>query len=88
MPGTLPSIFTGAAVGMGITWEVVVAAEMISSGGTQGGGGLGFFIWNSYMGGSLPQIVVGMISIGIAGYLSSTVIRMIGRRAMPWRNLF
>src|SRR6266568_4135483 len=59
LPGTLPSIFTGAAVGMGITWEVVVAAEMISGGGTQGGGGLGFFIWNSYMGGSLPQIVVG-----------------------------
>jgi len=88
LPGTLPSIFTGAAVGMGITWEVVVAAEMISGGGTQGGGGLGFFIWNSYIGGSLPQIVVGMISIGIAGYLSSTLIRMIGRSAMPWRKLF
>jgi NitT/TauT family transport system permease protein len=40
------------------------------------------------MGGSLPQIVVGMISIGIAGYLSSTLIRMIGRSAMPWRKLF
>jgi NitT/TauT family transport system permease protein len=88
LPGTLPSIFTGAAVGMGITWEVVVAAEMISGGGTQGGGGLGFFIWNSYMGGSLPQIVVGMISIGIAGYLSSSAIRMLGDRAMPWRHLF
>ena len=88
LPGTLPSIFTGAAVGMGITWEVVVAAEMISGGGTQGGGGLGFFIWNSYMGGSLPQIVVGMISIGIAGYLSSSAIRWLGNRVMPWRRLF
>ncbi len=88
LPGTLPSIFTGAAVGMGITWEVVVAAEMISGGGTQGGGGLGFFIWNSYMGGSLPQIVVGMISIGIAGYLSSSAIRWLGDRLMPWRRLF
>jgi NitT/TauT family transport system permease protein len=88
LPGTLPSIFTGAAVGMGITWEVVLAAEMISGGGTQGGGGLGFFIWNSYMGGSLPQIVVGMISIGIAGYLSSSAIRVIGNRVMPWRHLF
>lgn len=88
LPGTLPSIFTGAAVGMGITWEVVLAAEMISGGGTQGGGGLGFFIWNSYMGGSLPQIVVGMISIGIAGYLSSSLIRVIGTRFMPWRRLF
>ena len=27
LPGTLPSIFTGAAVGMGITWEVVLAAR-------------------------------------------------------------
>jgi NitT/TauT family transport system permease protein len=88
LPGTLPSIFTGAAVGMGITWEVVVAAEMSSGGGTQGSGGLGFFIWNSYMGGSLPQIVVGMISIGIAGYLSSSAIRWLGTRLMPWRRLF
>lgn len=88
LPGTLPSIFTGAAVGMGITWEVVLAAEMISGGGTQGGGGLGFFIWNSYMGGSLEQIVVGMISVGIAGYLSSTAIRVIGDWYMPWKRLF
>ncbi len=88
LPGTLPSIFTGAAVGMGITWEVVLAAEMISGGGTQGGGGLGFFIWNSYMGGSLEQIVVGMISIGIAGYLSSSAIRKLGDWWMPWRRLF
>ena len=88
LPGTLPSIFVGASVGMGITWNVVLAAEMISGGGTQGGGGLGFFIWNSYMGGSLPQIVVGMISIGIAGYLSSAAIRALGDRFMPWQRMF
>ncbi|WP_333792979.1 ABC transporter permease [Hyphomicrobium sp.] len=83
LPGTLPSIFTGAAVGMGITWNVVLAAEMIS-----GGGGLGFFIWSSYIGGSLEQVVVGMISIGIAGYLSSAVIRKIGDLCMPWTRKF
>jgi NitT/TauT family transport system permease protein len=87
LPATLPSIVTGAAVGMGITWEVVVAAEMISTGGHAGGGGLGFFIWNSYVGGSLPQIVVGMISIGIAGYASSALIRMLGHALMPWLRL-
>jgi hypothetical protein len=38
LPGTVPSIAVGAAVGMGITWEVVVAAEMISGGGSQSGG--------------------------------------------------
>ena len=87
LPGTLPSIVVGSAVGMGITWEVVVAAEMISGGGSQAsgsGGGLGFFIWNSYVGGSYEQIVVGMISIGIAGYMCSEVLRALGGKFTPW----
>ncbi len=91
LPGTLPSIFTGAAVGAGITWEVVVAAEMISGGGNTmgggGGGGLGFFIWNSYIGYAYPQIIVGMISIGIAGYITSSAIRYIGKYFTPWQRL-
>ena len=88
LPGTMPSIFTGAAVGMGITWEVVLAAEMISGGGQQAGGGLGFFIWSSYMGGAMDQVIIGMISIGIAGYISSSIIRYLGYMSMPWRRLF
>lgn len=87
LPGTLPSIVVGSAVGMGITWEVVVAAEMISGGGSQmggSGGGLGFFIWNSYVGGSYEQIVVGMISIGIAGFFSSELLRGFGSQLTPW----
>jgi NitT/TauT family transport system permease protein len=88
LPGVLPSILVGMEVSLGITWEVVVAAEMISGGGAGGsaasGGGLGFFIWNSYVGGSYPRIVVGMISIGIAGYLSCAVLRALAHRATPW----
>jgi NitT/TauT family transport system permease protein len=89
LPGTVPSIVVGATVGIGIAWAVVVAAEMISGGGSAGsmggaGGGLGFFIWNSYVGGSYTQIVVGMISIGIAGYISSALLRKLGELATPW----
>jgi NitT/TauT family transport system permease protein len=86
LPATLPSIVVGSAVGMGITWEVVVAAEMISGGGGSGGsgGGLGFLIWNSYVGGSYEQIVVGMISIGIAGYVCSELLRTLGGYFTPW----
>jgi NitT/TauT family transport system permease protein len=85
LPATLPSIVVGSSVGIGITWNVVVAAEMISGGGGSGsGGGLGFFIWNSYVGGSYEQIVVGMISIGIAGYACSEVLRALGGYATPW----
>jgi len=88
LPGVLPSIIVGCEVGIGITWNVVVAAEMISGGGgaiqSSAGGGLGFFIWSSYIGGSYPLIVVGMISIGVAGYISSAVIRRLGLLATPW----
>jgi NitT/TauT family transport system permease protein len=90
LKGTIPSIVVGASVGMGITWNVVVAAEMISGGGSQSagsGGGLGFFIWNSYVGGSYEQIVVGMISIGIAGYACSEVLRRVGVLFTPWLRL-
>ena len=88
LPGVLPSIVVGCEVGIGITWNVVVAAEMISGGGgaiqSRAGGGLGFFIWNSYIGASYPLIVVGMISIGIAGYISSAIIRHLGVIVTPW----
>jgi NitT/TauT family transport system permease protein len=88
LPGVLPSLCVGMEVSIGITWEVVVAAEMISGGGSgssaASGGGLGFFIWSSYVGGSYPQIVVGMLSIGIAGYLSSAVVRGLASRCTPW----
>ena len=88
LPGVLPSIIVGCEVGIGITWNVVVAAEMISGGGgaiqSSAGGGLGFFIWNSYIGFSYPQIVVGMISIGIAGWISSAIIRRVGILVTPW----
>lgn len=90
LPGVLPSICVGMEVAIGITWEVVVAAEMISGGGGGTGGngavdgGLGFFIWNAYIGGSYPDVVVGMISIGIAGYLSSILVRIAAGRLTPW----
>jgi NitT/TauT family transport system permease protein len=88
LPAVLPSIIVGCEVGIGITWNVVVAAEMISGGGgaiqSSAGGGLGFFIWNSYIGFSYPLIVVGMISIGIAGWISSAIIRRVGLLVTPW----
>jgi NitT/TauT family transport system permease protein len=77
-PGALPSIHTGMVVGMGLAWVNLVAAEMVS------GGGLGFMTWSAYTGGSYPVIFVGMITIGILGYVSSTVVRWVGARQLPW----
>jgi len=82
-PGTLPSIITGATVGMGITWMVLVAAEMIA-----GRSGIGFLTWESYTGGDIPQVVVGMVSMGIGGAICSAIIWRLGGNLMPWRKLF
>lgn len=86
LPACVPSIIVGATVGIGITWEVVVAAEMISGASKVGGkgAGLGHFIWSSYLGGDYNQIIVGMISIGIAGYICSAAVRRVGKMLMPW----
>ena len=60
-----------------------VAAEMIAS-----RSGLGFLTWQSYVAGQYPTIVIGMMSIGIAGYISSALIRMVGSRLTPWLRTF
>lgn len=83
LPGALPSIFTGMTVGMGLTWVMVVAAEMVA-----GGFGLGYMTWESYILITYPRIILGMFAIGASGYLFSTIVRMIGTQVMPWRKLF
>ncbi|MBX9709779.1 MAG: ABC transporter permease [Xanthobacteraceae bacterium] len=86
LPATIPAIMVGASVAIGLTWEVVVAAEIISGSSALGSssGGLGHFIWSSYLGGAYDNILVGMISIGIAGYLCSALVRKVGEYIAPW----
>ncbi|MDR3176414.1 MAG: ABC transporter permease [Desulfovibrio sp.] len=79
LPASLPSVVVGMTVGMGITWAVVVAAEMIAS-----KTGLGYLTWRGYVAGEFPLIIVGMMSIGVAGYFSSALIRLTGSRFTPW----
>ena len=83
LPGALPSIFTGMTVGMGLAWVMVVAAEMVA-----GGYGLGYMTWESYILINYPRIILGMLIIGACGYLSSTILRYLATKAMPWRSLF
>lgn len=83
LPATIPSISTGMMVGIGITWNVVIAAEMIA-----GNAGLGRLTWEAYLAGHTPGVVVGMISIGLAGYISSAFVKLVGIKLMPWRKIF
>ncbi len=83
LPGSLPSIITGMTVGMGVAWNVLIAAEMIAA-----KGGLGRTTWEAYTNHNIPFIVVGMVSIGLAGSLCSVLVRWVGKKAMPWTKKF
>jgi len=81
LPAALPSIITGARVGLGVGWMCVVAAEMI--GGSSSG--VGLFIWVMYsVGGSSAAIVCGMIAIGMVGYVMNEGILALERRLIKW----
>jgi NitT/TauT family transport system permease protein len=82
LPGALPHIFTGLAVGMGVAWVSLIAAEMIS-----GQFGIGYFTWEAYSLISYAEIALGMITIGVLGLLCSGAIRAISRLSMPWLQL-
>jgi NitT/TauT family transport system permease protein len=79
LPGCLAHIFTGLAVGMGVAWVSLIAAEMIS-----GQFGVGYYTWEAYSLVNYPAIVLGMITIGILGLLCSGIIRGVGHMIMPW----
>ena len=79
LPGAAPQIFTGLAVGMGVAWVSLIAAEMIS-----GQFGIGYFTWESYSLISYADIVLGMITIGVLGLACSWAIRMVGKLLLPW----
>jgi NitT/TauT family transport system permease protein len=78
-PASLPHIFTGLTVGMGVAWVSLIAAEMIS-----GQFGIGYFTWEAYSLVQYSDIALGMICIGILGLGSSALIRGLGRLVMPW----
>jgi NitT/TauT family transport system permease protein len=79
LPASLPHIFTGLAIGMGVAWVSLIAAEMIS-----GQYGIGYFTWEAYSLIEYADIAIGMIVIGVLGLMCSGAIRLLGNMLMPW----
>jgi len=77
VPHSLPSIITGMRLSMGIAWMVIVAAEMLS-----GNTGIGYFVWNSYNGGSLANVIAAIVLIGGIGVLLDTAFMRLGRKVV------
>ena len=80
VPGALPFIFTGLQISVGVAWFSLVAAEMVS-----GQYGLGYVINTSYTMVRYPTIVIGMVTLGAVGYVTSALVRMAGDYLMQWR---
>ena len=81
IPGALPFIFTGLQISMGVAWFSLAAAEMVS-----GQYGLGYLINTSYTMVQYPTIIIGMLTLGVVGYVTSALVRWVGTRLMAWRN--
>ncbi|AZM87462.1 MULTISPECIES: ABC transporter permease [Streptomyces] len=79
LPGALPGIFGGLSVGIGVSWICVISAEMIS-----GEYGVGYRTWQDYTVVDYPAVFVGMTTIGALGWLTSTAVELLGRRATAW----
>jgi len=79
LPAVIPSIAAGMTLGIALTWEVVIAAEMIAS-----DRGLGRLTWEGYVSSTPAVTVIGMISIGLAGYLSTLIVSSVEKKMMPW----
>jgi len=80
IPGAMPYIFTGLQISIGVAWFSLVAGEMVS-----GQYGLGYLINTSYMMIEYPKIIIGMITLGIIGFATSAMVRVLGDYLMQWR---
>jgi nitrate/nitrite transport system permease protein len=71
LPSSLPLIFTGLRLSLGVGWMVLIAAEMLAQ-----NPGLGKFVWDEFQNGSsasLSRIMVAVLTIGIIGFLLDRV---------------
>lgn len=62
LPASLPYIFTGLRISLGIAWLVIVAVEMLT-----GGVGIGFFVWDEWSRLNLSSVFLAVFVIGLTG---------------------
>jgi nitrate/nitrite transport system permease protein len=77
LPSSLPLIFTGLRVSIGVGWMVLVAADMMSQ-----NQGLGKFVWDMYQNGdtaSTAQIIIAVLFIGAIGFMLDRIMLVFQR---------
>jgi len=78
IPASIPAVFTGLRLSLGIAWMVLIAAEMLAQ-----NPGLGKFVWDEFQNGSsdsLGRIMVAVLAIGFIGFLLDRLMLVIQRK--------
>ncbi|WP_342240209.1 nitrate ABC transporter permease [Inquilinus sp. OTU3971] len=73
LPATVPYIFTGLRIGIGLSWLAIIAAEMLI-----GGVGIGFFIWDAWNSSRISDIIVALVYVGLVGFVLDRLIGFAG----------
>ena len=79
-PATVPYIFTGLRIGIGLSWLAIVAAEMLV-----GGVGIGSFIWDAYNTSTetnLSEIIIALVYVGLVGLLVDRMVAFIADKVV------
>ncbi|HYH20097.1 MAG TPA: nitrate ABC transporter permease [Azospirillum sp.] len=69
LPATVPYMFTGLRIGVGLSWLAIVAAEMLI-----GGVGIGFFIWDAWNSSLMSEIILALVYVGVVGFILDRLI--------------
>ncbi len=75
IPATLPYMFTGFRLSLGIAWLVIVAAEMLT-----GRPGIGGFLWQEYNALIYEHIILCILTIGVVGFVLDRLMCLVERR--------
>ena len=75
IPATLPYMFTGFRLSLGIAWLVIVAAEMLT-----GSPGVGGFLWQEYNALIYEHIILCILTIGVIGFILDRLMSLVERR--------
>lgn len=81
IPNSLPEIFTGARVAMGVCWGTVVAAELVAA---EKGAGMMIMVASKFQ--STDIVLMGIILIGIIGFSIDMLMRWAERWLVPWKG--
>jgi taurine transport system permease protein len=81
VPNSLPEIFTGARVAMGVCWGTVVAAELVAA---EKGAGMMIMVASRFQ--LTDVVIMGIVLIGVIGYAIDILMRKAETILVPWKG--